>query len=60
MPKADEKNKVPKRANKMASPTKGVRPFNFPAHNVTIEASDIREAESKLKETLKPKLKQDD
>ena len=54
------KSKDTKKANKMAKPSKSVRPFNFPAHGVTVEAKDIRDAESKLKEHLKPKSKQDD
>lgn len=60
MPKSNEKNEAPKKANKMMKARKGVRPFNFPAHNITIEASDIREAEAKLQNHLKPKSKQDD
>lgn len=60
MTKSNEKNEVPKKANKMMKASKGIRPFNFPSHNVTIEASDIREAEAKLQTHLKLKSKQDD
>jgi hypothetical protein len=55
----DNKGEAPKRADKMAKPSKSVRDFNFPAHGITVQATGIREAESKL-ENLKHKQKEDD
>lgn len=49
-----------KREDKMVKPKQGVRPFNFPAHNVTIHATDIRDAENQLENLLKSKSKKDD
>ena len=58
MPKDQDKSQ--KKADKMVKPKQAVRPFNFPNHNLTVEAANIREAEAKLESHLKSKSKQDD
>lgn len=58
--KSQEKREAEQRTDKMVKPSKSVRDFNFPHHSVTIQATNIREAENKLEDHLKPKSKQDD
>lgn len=60
MSKSEEKRIAIQKADKMAKPSTSVRDFNFPAQGVTVQARDIRDAETKLKESLKPKQKSDD
>jgi hypothetical protein len=54
------KPKSETKSDKMMKPSKAVRPFNFPAHGVTVDATDTHDAEKKLQDHLKPKSKKDD
>lgn len=55
-----QKEKPQSKADKMVKPNSSIRQFNFPKHNITIEASSIRDAEAKLEILLKSKSKNDD
>ena len=58
--KSEERREDIQRSDKMVKPSKSVRNFNFPAHNVSVEASSIKEANKKLDTHLKSKSNQDD
>jgi len=62
MPKSESQKKREStvKSDKMARPSRSVRPFNFPHHGVTVEAQNAEDAENKLHETLKTKSKNDD
>lgn len=44
----------------MMKPKDSVRPFNFPAYDITVQATCTHEAEEKLHEILKTKSKEND